>query len=158
MKIRHLLPILLLLGLPVLAQGQVYKCVGANGSTYYTNDRREAKDCTPLAKDLPVSSIPSGAGGGASSTPRSTTNFPSVSPEEQRQRDSGRRQLLESELATEKEALAQAQKELEDQQAIRTGNERNYARVLERLKPYQDKVDQHNRNIEALQKEIASLR
>ena len=38
------------------------------------------------------------------------------------------------------------------------GDERNYQRVLERLEPFMNKVALHERNIEAIQKELAKLR
>ena len=39
---------------------------------------------------------------------------------------------------------------------MRSGNERNYARVEERLKPYKESVESHQKNIEALRREIAN--
>jgi hypothetical protein len=63
---------------------------------------------------------------------------------------------LEQELATEEGLLAQAKQALAEQEAIRNGDERNYARVLERLQPYKDNVDLHQKNIEALKREIGS--
>lgn len=62
------------------------------------------------------------------------------------------------ELASEQASLEQAKKELANQEAIRTGDERNYQRVLDRLQPFKDKVALHERNIEALKKEIGNLR
>jgi hypothetical protein len=44
-----------------------------------------------------------------------------------------------------------------EQEAVREGGEKNYQRVLDRLKPYQDSVQLHERNIDALQKEIGNL-
>ena len=41
-------------------------------------------------------------------------------------------------------------------EAIRTGDERNYARVEERLKPFKESVETHQKNIEALRREIAN--
>jgi hypothetical protein len=41
---------------------------------------------------------------------------------------------------------------------VREGNERNYARVLERLQPYKDSVETHQKNIEALKRELSNLR
>ena len=40
---------------------------------------------------------------------------------------------------------------------MRYGNEKNYQKKIDRLKPFQDKVEQHERNVEALKKEIANL-
>ena len=76
----------------------------------------------------------------------------------QRARDDERRRILESELAAEQEQLAQAQQALTEQESIRQGDERNYARVLERLKPYQDAVAQHEKNVASIKQEISNLR
>jgi hypothetical protein len=83
---------------------------------------------------------------------------PRVDPETQRQRDDGRRGILEAELRAEEERLEQARRALAEQESIRTGDERNYQRVLERLKPYQDAVAQAEKNVAALKQELANLR
>jgi hypothetical protein len=83
---------------------------------------------------------------------------PRVDNNTQRARDDERRRILESELAAEEEQLAQAQKALAEQESIRQGDERNYARVLERLKPYQDAVAQHEKNVGSIRQEISNLR
>ena len=83
---------------------------------------------------------------------------PRVDGNTQRARDDERRRILESELASEEEQLVQAQNALAEQESIRQGDERNYARVLERLKPYQDAVAQHEKNIASIRQEIANLR
>jgi len=38
------------------------------------------------------------------------------------------------------------------------GDEKNYARVLDRLQPYKDNVDLHQKNIEALKRELGNIR
>ena len=38
------------------------------------------------------------------------------------------------------------------------GDERNYAKVLERLQPYKDNVDLHQKNIEALKRELGNIK
>jgi hypothetical protein len=53
--------------------------------------------------------------------------------------------------------LDRARKELEEQESVRTGDERNYARVLERLQKYKDAVDLHQKNVESLRRELANL-
>lgn len=140
-----------------LAHADIYKCVDANGRVTYTNDRSLGRGCKELAQDLPVSSIPAPRAPAAkpSSTPSS---FPRVSPEDQRARDDARRQVLDKELADEEKALTEAKAALAEQEAVRLGNERNYQKVLDRLQPFKDKVEQHQRNIDALKREIANLR
>jgi len=98
----------------------------------------------------------------AASTPAPAEVAPAPQPRvdgnTQRARDDERRRILESELATEEQQLAEAQKALAEQESTREGGERNYARVLERLKPYQDAVAQHEKNIASIRQEIANLR
>ena len=50
-------------------------------------------------------------------------------------------------------ALAKAKSELAEQDAIRTGEEKNYQKKLERLKPYEEKVAEFAKQLEALKKQ-----
>ena len=52
--------------------------------------------------------------------------------------------------------LAKARQELVNQEATRSGDEQNYARVLERLQPYKENVDLHEKNVEALRRELGN--
>lgn len=132
----------------------VYKCLDDDGHVTYTNTKPSAKaKCTMLSRDQRVSTVP----GRAANTP-SPAGFPKVDGDTQKARDNDRRKILEQELAAEQKNLDQAKKELSEQEAIRTGDERNYQRVLDRLQPYKDKVAVHERNLEALKKEIGNLR
>lgn len=137
-----------------LARADVYKCVDEDGHVTYTNSKPSPKaKCTTLSRDQRVSTVP----GRAAGTP-SPAGFPRVDADTQKARDNDRRKILEQELAAEQKSLEQAKKELAEQEAIRTGDERNYQRVLDRLQPYKDRVALHERNIEALQKEIRNLK
>lgn len=142
-----------LLAIP-LARADVFKCVDEDGHVTYTNAKPSPKaKCTTLSRDQRVSTVP----GRAAGTP-SPASFPKVDGDTQKARDNDRRKILEQELAAEQKSLEQAKKELAEQEAIRTGDERNYQRVLDRLQPYKDRVALHERNIEALKKEIGNLR
>ena len=125
----------------------------------YTNDKSSSRGCTPLSSDLPVSSIPpvtrpqpqaapSGASGGS---------FPRVTADTQRERDDSRRRILMNELAAE-EAAARGAQESRRAGVDSTRDERNYQKKLDRVQPFKDKVALHERNIEALRKEIGNLR
>ena len=81
-----------------------------------------------------------------------------VDSQTQRKRDDERRQILEEELAREQTALSEARRALSDQEATRLGDERNYQRVEERLKPYQEAVEAHERNIASIKREMTNLR
>jgi len=140
-----------------VAAADVFKCVETDPNTgeekvTYTNDRR-ARGCTRLSTDLPVSSVP----GRSNVKPATPSSAPKVQNEVQKQRDDTRRQILEAELNDEEAALEAARKALAEQEAVRYGNERNYQNKLDRLQPFQSKVEQHERNVEALKKEISNL-
>ena len=155
----------LLSAAPALAD--IFKCIDEGGHVTYTNAKVGGKGCSLLSRDQPVSSMPAGPAsrpaGAPSTAPAAPSasgaaGFPRVDAGTQRARDNDRRRILEDELATEQNSLAVAQKDLADQEAIRNGDERNYQRVLDRLQPFKDKVQLHERNIEALRREIANLR
>lgn len=149
------IPLLLAFLAGVAHADTLYKCTDANGRTTYTNQKSNGKTCKVLSQDKPVSTFAPPKARANAPTPES---FPRVSAEAQKSRDGDRRRILEDELATEKRSLDDARKELAEQESVREGGERNYQRVLERLKPYQDKVQLHERNVDALQKELDNLR
>lgn len=148
------------------AHAQVFKCTDAAGSVLYTNNKNEGRGCTPLKTDLPVSSVPAppkrqpstSGGNGGGTTTSAGGGFPRVTPDAQKARDDTRKQILATELATEEKALAEAQAALTEQESIRLGNEKNYQKALDRIQPYKDKVELHQRNIEALRKEMQSIK
>ena len=146
---------LVLLAASAGAQADIFKCVDDNGGVTYTNTK-SGKGCSTLTRDLPVSSVPGPQGGTA--RPADSSGFPRVSSDAQKSRDSDRKRILGEELTTEEKALEEAQKALADQEAVRMGDERNYQKMLDRLQPYKDKVELHQRNIEALKREIANLK
>lgn len=141
------------------AYADVYKCVDPDGHITYTNSKSSAKGCKVLTQDKPVSTIPSGRT--ATPTP---ANFPKVDGDTQKARDNDRRKILDQELAGEQKNLDLAKKELSEQEALVLPGERNAggtvnaAKMQERLQPYKDKVALHERNIEALRKEIGNLK
>jgi len=65
-----------------------------------------------------------------------------------------RREALQARLAEEEQKLRVAREELAHQESIRSGDERNYQRVLDRLKPYQDAVQQAERAVAAVRAEL----
>jgi hypothetical protein len=92
----------------------------------------------------------------ASATP-SPSGFPKETPTDRLKGREKQRALLEGELAQEEQLLSQAKRELAQQESTRSGDERNYAKVLERLQKYRDNVEVHEKNIEALKRELANL-
>ena len=142
------------------AQADIYKCVDDNGHTTYTNDKPgSAKNCSLMTKDQPVSTAAQQTAkkSRAATTP-TPSSFPKVDGDTQKTRDNDRRKILETELETETKALAAAKKDLAEQEANRLGDEKNYQKYLDRVQKYKDAVSLHERNIEALNKEIAKLK
>lgn len=134
------------------AQADIYKCADADGHVTYSNVA--TSKCKKLNLD-PVNTAP--AAKAATRTPTPAT-FPKVDDNTQKARDTDRRRILEGELAAEQKNLEEAKKELAEQEATRSGDEKNYQKVLDRLQPYKDRVALHERNLEAIRKEIANLR
>ena len=141
------------------AQADVmYQCIDEQGHKTFSNVRLTDKGVKCTAMDLgPATSVPAPRPAPAAKAP-SPAGFPKVGETAQKERDNDRRRILENELEAEKRNLEQARKDLAEQEAIRTGDERNYQRVLDRLEPYKNKVALHERNIEAIEKELAKLR
>ena len=128
------------------AQSEVYKCPDASGRPTYTNVKRDTvgKNCTLVSKEVQV--VPS--------VPMTRDKSSSATVD----RNENRRKILESELQNEQQLLADARQKLAEQEGVRDGDERNYARVLERLKPYQEAIDLHTKIIEQLRGELGRIR
>ena len=132
----------------------MWKCVEADDNVRYTNVKGDAKGCKGLNLE-PMNTAPAPA---ARVPQQKPANFPSVDNDTQRQRDAGRRKILEQELAQEQQLLDGAKKQLAEQKDVRLGTEKNYVRVEERLKPYEDKVKLHEVNVESLRKELSNVK
>jgi hypothetical protein len=144
-------------------QGQIteiYKCMDAAGRPLYTSDKKETtgKKCELVSSHVNVAPVPPPApAAGKSPAAKSPGSFPKESPEARASAKERQREILEKELSTEQGLLAQAKKELSQQESQRSGEEKNFARVLERLQPYKDKIEVHEKNIQALRRELANL-
>lgn len=138
---------------------EIYKCVDDAGRPLYTSDKRdtEGKKCELVSREVNVVPAPAPPKPAAPSAGRAPGAFPKESPTARANARDRQREILEKELAAEVELLVQARQELSAQEAVRSGDERNYARVLERLQPFKDRVDVHEKNIEALRRELANL-
>ena len=156
--------IALLLLASMSAQADVmYQCVDDSGHKSFSNIKSNEKGVRCTAMDLgapPTLPAPKAA---ATKTPTPAA-FPKVDDNAQKARDTDRRRILDSELAAEQKNLDQAKKDLAEQEAVALPSERiqggaiNGGKVQERVQPFKDKIALHERNIEAIQKEIAKLR
>ena len=153
-----------LLGAASQTHAQLYVCSDAQGHKTYT-DKRENAACKLL--DLPGAmtepprrsaplAAPARPVAPAGATP--ATAFPRVDGAEQRARDLDRRQILQDELRSEEQKLAAQRQEFNQGQPERQGNERNYAKYLERVAQLKDNLGRTQQNVEALKREIANIR
>ncbi|HUY04701.1 MAG TPA: DUF4124 domain-containing protein [Rhodocyclaceae bacterium] len=147
--------ILLLLGSNLACADTLYKCIDDTGVVLYTNQKGGGKHCTVLSHDQPVSTYAPPKQSPRMATP---SDFPRVDGNTQKGRDSDRHKILEQELTTEQQSLEQAQKDLAAGEQIRLGNEKNYQKYLDRVQKLKDNVALHQRNVEALRREMATLR
>ena len=146
--------------LPLGASAQVteiYKCVDPGGRPLYTSDKKDTagKKCELVSREVNVVSPPPGKAAARSGSPG---GFPKESASERASAKGRQREILEQELATEQKLLAQAKQKLAEQEAVRGGDERNYSRVLERLQPFRETVEVHEKNVEALRRELSNAR
>ena|ERR1051326_1033593 len=122
---------------PAIAAAQVteiYKCVDASGRRLYTSDKREAsgKKCDLVSREVNV--VPAQK---FKPAPPIARSFPKETPADRASAKGRQRDILEKELSAEQEALAKAH---------------------QGLQPYKDNVETHEKNIEALRRELSNLR
>ena len=143
--------VLLLAAAPALAE--TCKYVDSEGRIIYSNvPIKRARKVTCFQAPAP----PPEPSALAAVPPTATdTGRPRVEAGTQRKRDQDRRTILEDELAREQKALDDAKKALAEQETLRSGDERSYSRVQERLKPFQDAVAAHEKNISSIRQELA---
>ena len=132
---------------------EIFKCRNDQGQVTYTNDRRQAErqKCELVTSQINVAPPLS------KPQARVPSSFPRETPRESASARERQREILQKELGSEEQSLVKARQALAEQEAVRSGDERNYARVEERLKPYKDSVETHQKNIEALKRELANL-
>jgi hypothetical protein len=138
---------------PLLAQAEIYKAVDADGHVTYSSTPIEGGkklNLEPLPTMKPV--VPS------------SSSFPKVNGETQRGRDDTRRKILQDELDAEQNLLEVATQNLNEAESnpeVFTGQGgktyRNVAKYDEKVKPLQEEVDLHKKNIEALKTELSKL-
>ena len=144
----------LVAAMPLSAQADIYKCMDDHGRPLYTSEKRDTvgKKCETVTREVNVAPAQAAKPG-----TKSPAGFPKESASDRQSSKAKQRDTIEKELTQEQSMLADARRKLSEQEAARSGNEKNYARVLERLKPYQDTVEVHEKNVEALKRELGNL-
>ena len=154
-------------GGPAAAQGSVvYRCPGS--PVLYTDalSAKEAieKGCRTL-EGAPITVIqgpavkPRPAGNASSPAPVAASRpaDSKIDPMEQRVRDSDARRILEAELKKEQERLAALQKDYNNGEPERRGDERNYQKYQDRVAEMKAAIARKESDIAAIRRELAKL-
>jgi hypothetical protein len=137
---------------PALVTGDTYKCKMSTGDWSYFN--------VPGGGGPGPVSAPAKRSGGTPSVATSTPpGFPKVDSQTQRGRDDMRRKVLTDELATEEKLAAEARAAYADGAPPALPEERNDSeKYRARIAKLRQALGVHEKNVEALKKELASTR
>ena len=167
-----------------LAQSTIYKHIDESGRVTYSNRPMKGAtvlDLEPLSQVPPVARpvISTGKPAVAVVTPRSlATNVASIDRDTQKGRDDVRKKILQDELAQEESSLSAVRKSLLQEQqnptliaAVRVAQQAadptpaqqaemraSIDRASGRIRGLQATVAEHEKNIEALKKELGALK
>ena len=135
-----------------------YQCPGNVFTNTISVKEAEARHCTPKEAREPTTIAgpvkPRAASGGSvASGPASAR----VDPAAQRARDSDARRILEDELKTEEDRLAALQKDYNNGQPERQGNERNYQKYIDRVAEMKAAIARKESDIAAIKRELNKL-
>ncbi len=159
------LPLLALLALPAWGQSdsgkQVYRCPGNPVLYTDTLSAKEARDkgCKTL-EGAPITVIQSGrlrGGGSVAPTATRSSEGSKVDPNDQRARDTDARRILESELRKEEEQLASLQKEYNNGEPERRGDEKNFQKYQDRVAELKAGIARKESDVAALKRELGKL-
>jgi Domain of unknown function (DUF4124) len=135
------------------AHAEICKYVDSDGNMHYTNVPPERG-----WKKLSCGVGEEGSRGGSKSTP-TPAGFPRVDADTQRGRDDVRRKVLTDELSTEEKLLAESRAAYGDGAPAPLPEEQtNAQKYADRLGKLRQAVTLHEKNVEALRKELSALR
>ncbi len=128
------------------AAAQPVKCVDASGKIRYLDESMagEAK-CKPVKDAMNIVAPQKDPRANIESEERGRRQRPEEGRNSQREAD--------TRLADAEARLAEAKSKLAEQEAVREGGERNYARVQERLQPYQEAVQRAQQELDRIRRD-----
>lgn len=140
----------------------IYRYLDDRGGVTYTNipsglPRKGVEKINvpvPPPSDVHLPSAP-----GVKVKPSPPANFPKVDSQTQRKRDLSRKQILDDELKSEEQSLDAAKKAVVEAETVKLGStDKNHQKYIERLEGLKDQVSLHEKNVDALKKEISGLK
>ena len=137
-------------GTPVVVEGtDLYKCQAQSGMAYFNGPPAPAGSNVTTKKN-----------GSAASTTRAATpsSFPRVDSATQRDRDDVRKRVLTEELATEVKMMVESEVAMKMGTAPLPDETLTSPKYLDRMAKLRTTVENHNKNIQALNKELERVR
>jgi hypothetical protein len=156
------LALISLLGGPASAQDKaatvVYRCPGNvyTSSAELTPAMAEQRGCRVI-EGAPITIIQGPRPGAAAPAPAARPASARVDPDTQRARDTDARRILTEELRREEGRLAELQRDYNNGEPERRGDERNYQRYLDRVAEMKAAISRKEADIAALKRELAKL-
>jgi hypothetical protein len=152
------LPFLLFLILSAPAHAEIYKYVDENGQVTFTDVyRKGAKRIDLPGAPVPPPPSPAGKAPARASIP-SPADFPRIDSGTQRRRDDIRRQVLQDEIDGERRNADEARRQLALGERLQPGERATDASYLSRVNKLRATVQQHEKNIVSIQRELANLK
>lgn len=159
MKHAVLIPLLVLLAGPALAQDRIYRC-----GNEYTNtvSAARSKDCK-LVEGGNVTVVPGTRPATNPAEPSRVVTAPPGAPKvdnsEQKARDADARAILESELRKAEARLAELQKEYNNGEPDKQGGEaKNYQKYLDRVAALKESLTRAEADVAGIKREMARLK
>ena len=136
---------------PVYVTGEMYKCATQSGASSYFN--------VPGAGGGPLPGRASSGQPVRSAKATTPAGFPRVDAGTQKGRDDVRRKVLSEELAAEEKLLAESRLQYADGAPLPLAEERADAEKYRvRISRLKQNVNVHEKNVEALKKELAAIK
>jgi len=146
---------------PAFAASTVYRCPGP--PILYTDaltaQEAQQRNCRTIEgapitvmRSAPAAAKPAPV---LSSAPRPAEQR--IDPADQRARDSDARRILEAELQREQARMAELQKEYNNGEPERRGDERNYEKYIERTAGLKAAITRKEADLAAIRRELAKL-
>ena len=134
--------------------GVNYQCPGFVFTNTITPKEAEAKGCKPMVVQQPTT-IPAPKMHPAGATPSPGAASAKVDAQEQKARDSDARKILQDELIKAQAQLDALQKEYNNGQPDRKGDEKNFQKYLDRTADLKASIARTESDITAITRELA---
>jgi hypothetical protein len=133
-----------------------YKCPGNTYTNLITAQEAKSRNCTTI-EGAPITIVQGAKPKPAAASAPRPPGAERISPTAQRERDSDARRILEAELKREQERLDSLQKEYNNGEPERRGDERNYGKYQERVAEMKAGIARKEGDIAAIKRELAKL-